>query len=239
MKRSPKFEVRSSKETRIPQPRRFFSPLKIVTRFSDLLRVSEFGFRVLVGATVVFAFPGFAATNISTAADGLSQLRPPRAEIPPTFWEIYGAWVIVGAVLFVALIGVAVWALTRPKPPIIIPPHIRAKRSLDPLLTKPEDGLVLSHVSQVLRRYVAEAFALPPGEQTTAEFCRVIATHEGVGPELSAEISAFLRRCDERKFTPSPPAAPMAGAAMALKLIDAAETRQAELRRRAEQIRAA
>jgi hypothetical protein len=215
------------------------SDWKCLIRFSDLFRVSNFGFRVLALAFIFLPLPAFTATNISTAGDDLPQLRPPRAEIPPSFWENYGVWVIAGCILLVALIGVAVWALTRPKPPIMIAPHIRAKQTLEPLLTKAENGLVLSQVSQVLRHYVIEAFGLPPGEQTTMEFCRLIATHEGLGPELSGAISEFLRRCDDRKFTPSPPAEPMGAAATALKFIDTAEARLAELRRRAEQVSAA
>ena len=104
------------------------------------------------------------------------------------------------------------------------------------LLNRPEDGLVLSQVSQITRHYITEAFALPSGELTTAEFCRLMASHEGLGPELSGTISEFLRRCDERKFRPSPPAVPMAAVATAYKIVEAAEARLAELRRRAEQV---
>lgn len=204
---------------------------------SSFLRVSDFGFRILIAASVFLAVPAFAATN--TAADDFPKLLPPRGEIPPNFWERYGVWVVAGSVAFVVLVGVAVWFLTRPKPPVLVPPYVRAKQALEPLLTKPEDGLVLSHVSQALRRYVTEAFALPPGESTTAEFCRLIATHERLGPELSGAVSEFLRRCDERKFTPSPPAAPMAAAATALKFVETGEVRLTELRRRAEQVSAA
>lgn len=201
-------------------------------------RILNFDFRLLIAASVFFALPAFAATNLPTAGDNLPQLRPPRGEIPPSFWELYGAWVIAGSIALVVLIGVAIWFLTRPKPPIIIPPHIRAKQMLDPLLAEPEDGRVLSQVSQILRHYVAEAFGLPPGEHTTAEFCRLIAANERLGPELSAAIAEFLRHCDERKFRPVPPAAPMAAVATALKFVETGEARLAELRRRAEEVHA-
>jgi hypothetical protein len=194
--------------------------------------------RILMVAFFFLTLPLYSATNIS-AGDELPKLRPPRGEIPPTFWEKNEIWVILGSVALLAVIGAIIWLVTRPKPPIIVPPEVRAKQALDLLLTKPEDGLVLSQVSQVLRHYVSEAFALPPGELTTAEFCRVIASHEGIGSELAGTISDFLRRCDERKFTPSPPAAPMGAAATALKLIEPAQIRIAELRRRTEQTSAA
>ena len=201
-------------------------------------RSSKFEYRVLAIAFAFLTLPGFAATN-SSAGDELTKLRPPREEIPPTFWDKYEVWVILGSILVVALVGVIVWLASRPKPPVIIPAEIRAKQALDLLLTRPEDGLVLSQVSQILRRYVAEAFALPPGELTTGEFCRVASGHEGLGPELANAVCQFLRRCDERKFTAAPPSAPMAAVANALKLVDAAQARLADLRRRAEQASAA
>jgi hypothetical protein len=227
MKRSSKSEIRNpkSKHSFIPQ-----------FRISDLFRISNFGFRVLMLAFVFLPVRIYSATNISTGDDDLAKLRPPRAEIPPTFWERYNVWIIAGALVFLALIGIIVWIVTRPKPPIIILPEIRAKQALDPLLTKSENGLLLSKVSQILRHYIAEAFSLPAGELTTTEFCSLIANHEGIGFELAATISEFLRRCDERKFTPSPPTAPMTAAATALKLVETAQARLAELRRRAEQL---
>jgi hypothetical protein len=232
-KESPKFEVRS--------------PNKKATRFnfglSDLdsnwLWVSSFGFRILTIGLVLLTPRAYSATNISSGDDELTKLRPPRGEIPATFWERYHIWIIAGALVFLALVGIIIWVVTRPKPPIIVPPEVRAKQALDPLLTKPEDGLLLSKVSQILRRYIAEAFALPPGELTTTEFCGLVAKHEGIGPELAGSISEFLRRCDERKFTPSPPAAPMNAVVAAVKLVDTAQVRLAELRRRAEQVAAA
>jgi len=201
--------------------------------------MESIGFRFLAAALFCLALPTRAATNISAGDDDLGKLRPPRAEIPPTFWERYNIWIIAASLIFLALIGIIVWIVTRPKPPIIVPPEIRAKQALDLLLNKPEDGLVLSRVSQILRHYIADAFALPPGELTTTEFCRLIAGHEGVGPELAGTISDFLRRCDERKFTPSPPSAPITAPATALKLVETAQARLAELRRRAEQVPAA
>jgi hypothetical protein len=230
MKReSPKVEVRS--------PKSQYSPI-FPFRVSVLFRISNFGFRVLTSALASLSCPAFAATNISAGDDDLAKLRPPRGEILPTFWESYNIWIIIGALVFLALIGIIVWIVTRPKPPIIVPPEVRAKQALGLLLTKPEDGLVLSQVSQILRHYIAEAFGLPPGELTTIEFCRLMARHGGIDIELGSAISEFLRRCDERKFTPSPPAAPMAAAASALKLIETAHAR-IELRRRGEQLPAA
>jgi 7-keto-8-aminopelargonate synthetase-like enzyme len=78
---------------------------------------------------------------------------------------------------------------------------------------------------------VAAAFDLPPDELTTTEFCRAIAGHDQIAPELSAALSDFLRQCDQRKFSPSPPTLPLSAAAHALKLIDQAQTRRLALAR--------
>ena len=197
------------------------------------------GVRFLTVALFCLALPTRAATNISSGDDDLAKLRPPRGEIPPTFWERYNIWIIVGALVFLAVIGIIVWIVTRPKPPIIVPAEVRARQGLEPLLSQPEDGILLSKVSQILRCYIAETFGLQPGELTTTEFCRLIANNDRIGTDLATTISEFLRRCDERKFTPMPPAAPMSAAATALQFVEAAQVRVVELRRRAEQIPAA
>ena len=122
------------------------------------------------------------------------------------------------------------WLLLRPKPPATVPSEVRARQELEPLRHQPEDGALLSRVSQVLRHYVTAAFDLPPGELTTTEFCRVIANHAPVGPELSAALGEFLRLCDRDKFSPPAPAPPFGAVAQALKLIEIAEGRRAQLR---------
>jgi hypothetical protein len=158
--------------------------------------------------------------------DDIPPLRPPHAEIPPTFWEQHSVLVILPAALLLALVCVAVWFLTRPKPPMIVPPDVQARQALGPLRRQPEDGLLLSRVSQVLRHYVAAAFNLPPGELTTAEFCRAIAGHAQIGPDLSATLSDFLRLCDRDKFSPPAPVPPLNAVAQALKLIDQSQARR-------------
>jgi hypothetical protein len=174
-----------------------------------------------------------AATN-APGPDDIPPLRPPHAEMPPTFWEQHGFWVILVGVLLLALVGAAAWFLLRPKPPAGVPPEIQARQALEPLRPQPEDGPLLSRVSQVLRHYVGAAFNLPPGELTTAEFCRALAAHSPIGAELSAALGEFLRQCDQRKFSPPAPAPPLSAVAQALKLIELAEARRAELRRAAE-----
>jgi len=195
-------------------------------RISAFLRFSDFGLRFLTAALGLLAAQSVlaAATN-SLAPDKLPPLRPPHAEIPPTFWDRYGLWVSLFGVLLLALVGAAVWFLTRPKPPVIVPPEVQARQALEPLRQQPADGALLSRVSQILRHYIAAAFSLPPGELTTAEFCRAIAGHAQISLELAAALTDFLRLCDQDKFSPPAPVPPLNAVAQALKLIDQAQAR--------------
>ncbi len=163
-------------------------------------------------------------------ADAIPLLRPPRGELPPGFWEKYGLLTVVGALLAFGLLGVALWFLTRRKPVAMPAPETLARQALEPLRRQPEAGALLSRVSQILRHYLIAAFGLPPEELTRTEFCRVLLDNREVGPELSAGIGEFLRRCDERKFAPSVPQPALGAAEQALEFIQAAERRLAHLR---------
>ena len=136
---------------------------------------------------------------------------------------------LFGGLALLCLLGLALLLLVRSRPPVLTPPAEQARQDLAPLSRQPEDGKVLSRVSQVMRHYLAAAFGLPPGEFTTAEFCRALQDQAQVGPALSGSVTEFLRRCDERKFAPSPPAAPLGAVDQALQLLDQAEARRREL----------
>lgn len=202
------------------------------------------------------ALPVCAATN-SEREEGILILSPPHGELPPTFWEQYGAWIALAAVLVLGLAVVVAWLLLRPKPPVVVPIEIQARRALDALRQQNENGRAVSEISRVLRRYVAAAFELPPDELTTSEFCRVLADHESIGPDLAGAVGEFLRRCDELKFAPSfapvrsvgvqasaCPDLPLfpqdtlkrelqPGATRALELVELGEARRAQLRQMA------
>jgi hypothetical protein len=182
-----------------------------------------------LGLSLLAAPPMFAAATNNPALDEIPPLRPPHAELPPTFWEQHGLSVVLFGALWLVLVCAAVWFLFRRKPPAVMPPEVEAVQALEPLRQQAEDGVVLSRVSQILRRYVAAAFHLPPGELTTTDFSRAIARQGQVGPELSAALTEFLRQCDQRKFSPPAPAPPLSAAAQALKLIEQAQARRAAL----------
>jgi hypothetical protein len=171
----------------------------------------------------------FQATSLYSATNSTEEpipmLRPPKGELPPAFWEEYGLITVVGGLLSLLLMAVVVWLLTRPKPVVAPLPRALAHRALESLRGKPEDGLVLSRVSRVLRHYFIGAFGLPPEQLTTAEFCVVLDAHPGVGAELASAAADFFHRCDERKFSPLPPPGALGAVDAALRLIETAESR--------------
>ena len=141
--------------------------------------------------------------------------------MPPTFWEQHGLlgdrWRRSCCSRWLAL---AVWFLLRPKPPVVVPPEVQARQALEPLRQQPEDGALLSRVSQVLRHYVAAAFDLPPGrtDHRPSSAAPLPATARSARSSRRP-LSEFLRRCDERKFAPATPAAAAAArSTQALKL---------------------
>jgi hypothetical protein len=166
---------------------------------------------------------------VAADTNALPALAPPYGELPPSFWERHEMAIIVGgfALLAVFFLFLRVWL--RPEAPVIVPPEILARQALEKLQAQPEDGKVLSEISQVLRRYLVATFALPGDEMTTAEFCAALAADEKMSAELAQTISNFLRECDARKFSPAKSSAQINAAQHALGIVAQIEN---ETRRR-------
>ena len=161
----------------------------------------------------------------------IPKLRPPHPEIPPGFWAQHGTVVLILGLVLAALAGLIVWWLTRPKAVIVVPPEAEARAALAGLPVTADEGVKLSRISQILRHYVQRAFELPPNELTTTEFCRALADHPHLGPELAGALGGFLRDTDRRKFAPAGATPPQPEAvAAALALIDQCEVRRAAQR---------
>jgi hypothetical protein len=157
------------------------------------------------------------------------RLRPPRAELPPGFWEQHGWWVALLSALGLAIVSLVAWLFSRPRRELMIGPAAWARQMLEPLRDQPEDGAILSRVSQVLRQYVAASFGLSSDEMTTTEFCRLLSQREAAGSEFCAAASQFLRQCDQQKFAPSSAASGMGAVSQVLILIEMGESRLAAL----------
>jgi hypothetical protein len=157
------------------------------------------------------------------ADDAMPKLRPPHDELQPTFWELYGWWTIAGAVLVLAVLAFFIAWLRRPKPDVVTPPEILARRALENLHGRAEDAALVVEVTRILRRYVLSVFGLPPDELTTAEIRQVLQSCKPTGPDLASAVTDFLRECDERKFAPAP-SPPRTGAVdRALALLEKVE----------------
>jgi len=179
----------------------------------------------------IFLGLAFSSTpTLAQSADDIVPLRPALPEIPPTIWEMYGGWIVLGIVVVVALKAALIWWLMQPRPFEPEPIEAQTKRELEALRQRAEDGKTLSQISRCVRRYFATAFELSAGELTTTEFCQALAASGKCGGELVAPVSDFLRRADERKFAPVSAAQSGGAVDEALKLFHAGEARRSELR---------
>jgi hypothetical protein len=170
-----------------------------------------------------------AALPFSLSAQSTNNLLPPLApaygELQSSFWERHGNKILIGGFEYLVLAAVLAWIIFRPRPPMIVPPIVQARESLTKLLSQPENGKVLSEVSQILQHYICAAFKFPWGEMTTGEFSTALAANQQVGPELAQSVSGFLRECDERKFSTRNSSAPLNAASRALELVGQTESR--------------
>jgi hypothetical protein len=160
----------------------------------------------------------------------MPELRPLQDEIPPGFWEEHHTAILASGIGLLIGAAIILWWLRRPKLILPLPPEVVARTALDQLKNQPENGLLLSKVSQILRRYLIVAFALAPVESTTTEFCHSLLGNADVGEALARTIAEFLKRCDERKFAPPTPGPPLEAVSGCLQLIEAGEARRKELR---------
>ena len=138
--------------------------------------------------------------------------------------------VILYSAEFLALAGIVAWLFLRPVSPLPVPIEIQTRSELEALRKQAQDEAMLSRVSRCVQRYFAVAFGLPPGELTTAEFCRALAGNERIGSRLTERVAGFLRQCDVAKFSPVAAANPGQAVSEALELVAQSEARRAELR---------
>jgi hypothetical protein len=153
----------------------------------------------------------------------LPKLRPPHGELGPTFWEQHHWAVIISSAAFLVLAPLLVLWLLRPKPRVFVPPEVIARRALEALRGRTEDGPLTVEVSRILRNYLISVFMLPLEEFTTAEMLQALQARPQADPALVKSIGAFLRRCDELKFGPTFPPAQTGLVAQASDLVEEIE----------------
>lgn len=151
--------------------------------------------------------------------EDIPALLPPHPEIPPGAWEQYWFWFAAGAVLLV-IVPIAFFSLRRSRPSPPRPLDELAREELSRLRNEPETGAVLSRISRGLRIYLAAAFSMPGDEFTTPEFVSRLESIPCVDSELKSQIGAFLRRCDELKFSQAAPGESSGSALKALEFVN-------------------
>jgi hypothetical protein len=136
----------------------------------------------------------------------------------PTPWLLIG--VCAGAIVMIAGLSVLFVMLyqsrTRVEKRTYRTPDELASEALDALLGRDllASGLIKEHfaqVSDVVRRYIEDRFALRAPEQTTPEFLISAARSRVLTPKDVEELERFLTQCDLVKFAGFRPQADEAG----------------------------
>jgi hypothetical protein len=175
---------------------------------------------------ILFAAVAACLVSVSLAGEPkLPDLLPARGELPPTYWELHGLVIVGLSAAGVAVLGLLAFWISRPRPPVSVPPDVVARRALEALRGQPEDGVLLMRVSAILRHYLVQACRFPAGERTTTELCQELQLRADLDGGLLEAIAIFLRRCDERKFAPTPPPAAAPVVDNALDLVAKIESR--------------
>jgi hypothetical protein len=140
-------------------------------------------------------------TNILRDQIELPGPSPPPARTAPF---VLPSWAAAGGCVLFVLIVITVLLLRRQRSQEPLSADRRALLELDGLEQSAarsdcESRRLFDQLSDVVRRYVTERFALPAFQQTTAEFMRTISSE----PQLTAEsrsLRAIFAECDLAKF---------------------------------------
>ena len=144
----------------------------------------------------------------SVLPDGEVELRPAREPLAPLqgpWLERYWSWLVVGVLLLAgAGAGFVVW-LRRSEERARLTAYDRAMARLDRLRRTglPEAGTVdgwYVELSDIVRRYIEERFAVRAPELTTEEFLVEAGRSADLKRSHRGLLSDFLARCDRVKF---------------------------------------
>lgn len=165
-----------------------------------------------------------ASAAITKDPGPIPELRPPRAELPPsveTKRDLRPWFIGTGIIAVLAAVFASIPRKQSPPPP---PAYVIARRKLDPLsASAPQpDELV-----RVLREYLLEAFNIPARGATTAELIHWLSAHPRWDTHLEVETTGLLNSCDEAKFSPAPQPPPQLSTEIVLSLISRIEGRRA------------
>jgi hypothetical protein len=125
---------------------------------------------------------------------------------PPVDYSLVPPWLIfVATFAGLILLGWVVWLIWRkrkqPQPPKL--PRDTALDALEQISTEIErisPYRFSIRVSDILRRYVTEQYALPVTRQTSVEFLDALTNSSPFSEEETRLLENFLNRCDLIKF---------------------------------------
>jgi hypothetical protein len=163
---------------------------------------------------------------IAEDTNDLPPLAPACPVIQPTFWEQHGTMVLIGGFGLLVVLVLGLWLLLKPGPPVVPLPADVARKALRKLQHQPEDGRLLSEVSQILKRYMGAVFGFSAGEMTTTEFSAALAADVKAGQQVAEVVTTFLRGCDKAKFTAKITAPPLDAVSRALEIVANIENEQ-------------
>lgn len=125
---------------------------------------------------------------------------------PPLDYSLIPPWLVfVGSFIVLSLIGLLIWRYARrTKPPQ--PPKLPREIALEELerisaeIEKMDPYRFSIRVSDILRRYVTDQYALPVTRQTSVEFLTALAKSSPFSADEKSLLEDFLNRCDLIKF---------------------------------------
>jgi len=142
--------------------------------------------------------------GLATPASGATQNFHEIA--PPVDYSFIPTWAIfLASFVSLSLIGLIIWWLKR-KPKPALPPKLPSEIALEELERISVEIETMNpyqfsiRVSDILRRYVTNQFALPVTRQTSVEFLTALARSSSFSANEKSLLEDFLSRCDLIKF---------------------------------------
>jgi Domain of unknown function (DUF4381) len=125
---------------------------------------------------------------------------------PPVDYSFIPTWLIfLASFVGLSLIGLIVWLIKRKGKPLT-PPKLPREIALEELerisaeFETMNPYLFSIRVSDILRRYVTNQYALPVTRQTSVEFLTALAKSSPFSENEKSLLEDFLNRCDLVKF---------------------------------------
>jgi uncharacterized protein DUF4381 len=124
---------------------------------------------------------------------------------PPVDYSFIPTWAIfLASFIGLSLIGLIVCLAKRRRP--VVPPKLPREIALEELERISAEIETINpyefsiRVSDILRRYVTNQYALPVTRQTSLEFLNALAKSSPFSPNEKSLLEDFLNRCDLIKF---------------------------------------